>query len=262
MSRYIRSTLFGVVLASLLAVGSSAAAAAPLTPYHEPPLLLARGQAVTLAYALLPGTARGTLFVRNESQQSYTRLPLRAGTYCPGDPADAAAMRRDKVCGEALVAHLPRALVSGSKLLYYAVLHDPVSGRSATVPAEGARRPQRVWIVDRFQRVQLGTHRFGRPSAPDAVVARTGPSGVGLACCADPPGGDGPSSFDVARDGSIWVLDRLKHRLLVWRTGAAPGPPRTVSLPPALSVSDLALGRNGTIYLRAVDTGDQGHGDK
>ena len=52
MSRYIRSTLLGVVLVSLLAVGSSAAAAAPLTPYHEPPLLLARGQAVTLAYAL------------------------------------------------------------------------------------------------------------------------------------------------------------------------------------------------------------------
>src|SRR5438270_12332708 len=193
-----RTTLLAILLASLLGAGSSAAAAAPLTPYRDPPLLLARGQAVTLAYALLPGTARGTLFVRNESQQSFTRLPLRPGTYCPGDPADTAAMRRDKVCGEALVGHVPRALVSGSKLLYYALLHDPVSGRSATIPAGGVRGPQRVWIVDRFQSVQLGTHRFGRPTAPDAVVARTGPAGVGLACCADPPGGDGPSSFDIA----------------------------------------------------------------
>jgi hypothetical protein len=34
----------------------------------------------------------------------------------------------------------------------------------------------------------------------------------------------GPWSFDVARDGSIWLLDEVKHRLLVWRRGR-PGRP-------------------------------------
>src|SRR5205823_5874522 len=77
-----------------------------LVPYHEPPLLLPAGRPVTLAYALLPGSARGTLFVRNDLQQRYTRLPLSHGTYCPGDAADAAAMRRDKVCGAALLARV------------------------------------------------------------------------------------------------------------------------------------------------------------
>jgi hypothetical protein len=255
--------MLGTMLAALLGSGWSAAAApTALVAYHEPPLLLSAGRQVTLAYALLPGSARGDLFVRNNLQRSYTRLPLSHGTYCPGDPADAPAMRRDKVCGAGLLAHVPSALVKGSKLFYYAVLRDRASGRSVTVPAGGARHPQRVWIVGRFFAVRLGAHSFGHVSAPNAIVARIGPGGVGLSCCADPPGGDGPSSFDVARNGSIWVLDRLNHRLLVWRSGSSAGPERSVTLPPALSVSDFALGRDGTIYARAADTADQGHGDK
>jgi hypothetical protein len=253
MSRYIRLTLLGLMLVSIFGSGSAAAGARALAPYHEPPLLLQRGRAVALAYALLPGSARGSVFVRNSQQRTYTRLPLTPATYCPGDPADAAAMRRDKVCGEALVGHVPGTLVTGSKLFYYAVLRDPASGRSTTVPAGGARDPQRVWILDRFQPVRLGAQSFGHVSTPNAVVARTGPAGVGLTCCADPPGGDGPSSFDVARDGSIWVLDRLKHRLLVWRAGSASQPERVVSLPGNIFVNDFALGRDGTIYARSAD---------
>jgi hypothetical protein len=253
MSRYIRLTLVGLTLASIFGSGSAAAGARALAPYHEPPLLLQHGRAVALAYALLPGSVRGSVFVRNSQQQTYSRLPLTRATYCPGDPADAAAMRRDKVCGEALVGHVPGTLVTGSKLFYYAVLRDPASGRSTTVPAGGARAPQRVWILDPFQSVRLGTQSFGHLSVPDAVVARTGPAGVGLACCADPPGGDGPSSFDVARDGSIWVLDRLNHRLLVWRAKSAAQPERVVSLPGNVYVNDFALGRDGTIYARSAD---------
>jgi hypothetical protein len=250
MFRQFRTTLLGLVLAAVLGSGSAAAAPAPLTAYHEPPLLLTRGEGVTLAYALLPGSARGSLFVRNSRQRGYTRLPLEVGTYCPGDPADAAAMRRDKVCGAALVARVPAALVSGSKLFYYAALHDPATGRSTTIPSGGARSPQRVWIVDRFQPIRLGLHSFGHVSPPDAVLARTGPAEVGLSCCSDPPGGDGPSSFDVSPDGSAWVLDRLNHRLLVSRSGR---PERSVRLPAGLWATDFALGRNGSIYVRSTD---------
>jgi len=263
VSRCLRLLLIGTMLAALLGSGWSAAATPTgLVAYHEPPSLLSTGRQVTLAYALLPGSARGTLFVRNNLQRRYTRLPLSRGTYCPGDPVDAAAMRRDKVCGDALLARVPSALVTGSNLFYYAVLRDPASGRSATVPTDGARHPQRVWIVARFLAVRLGAHGFGHVNTPSAIVARTGPGGVGLSCCADPPGGDGPSSFDVARNGSIWLLDRVNHRLLVWRAGSPAGPGRSVILPPALSVSDFALGRDGTIYVRAADTADQGRGNK
>jgi hypothetical protein len=79
---------------------------------------------------------------------------------------------------------------------------------------------------------------------------------VGLSCCADPPGGDGPSSFDVARDGSIWVLDKLHHRLLVWRPGLPSRPLRSIGLPRRLDADDFALGLHATIYVRAADRAD------
>ena len=102
--------------------------------------------------------------------------------------------------------------------------------------------------------VPLGTHQFGHLRAPGAIVAQAGPNEVGFkkdgkGCgCTDGPAG--PVTFDVARNGSIWVLDVLNHRLLVWRAGR-PARPRTLSLK-GLDVRDFALGRDGTIYLYAV----------
>ena len=260
LSRMIAVAAALPALSAAATVGPAAAAPARLAPYHEPPWLVARGRSVTLAYALLGGSVRGTLYVRNDLQRGFTRLRLMRGPYCPGDPADARAMQRDKVCGEALLARVPGKLVTGSKLFYYAVLRDPSSGRSTTVPSGGARRPQRVWVVDRLLPVPLGIHRFGHVRAPDAIVAHAGPTSVGLTCCSDPPGGDGPSSFDVGADGSISVLDRLNHRLLVW--GREARAPRSVRLPRNLDVTDFALGRDGTIYARAGDTAALGRGSK
>jgi len=102
--------------------------------------------------------------------------------------------------------------------------------------------------------VPLGTHQFGHLRAPDAIVAKAGPNEVGFkmngrGCgCTDGPAG--PVSFDVARNGSIWVFDVLNHRLLVWQPGH-PAHPRSISLK-GLDVRDFALGRDGTIYLNAV----------
>ena len=232
-----------LLLAALLGLSSSAGAApAGLAPYHEPPWLVTRGASPTLAYALLPPSATGTAYVRSGLRGGFTRIALRRGTYCPGDPADAAAMRRDKVCGSALLARVPRSLTLGSRLFYYAVIKD--HGRSVTVRSPG------LWIVRRFVEIRLGAHRFDRFTTPEAVVARTGPHGVGITCCADPPGGDGPSSFDVAADGSVWVLDRINHRLLVWKGAAPSAPPRSVPLPTRLEVNDFTLGDDGTIYVR------------
>ena len=265
MSSLVRSLLLPAVLAAIAGAGtapSKAAGPVGLSPYHEPPWLIQRGKPVTLAYALLNSSTRGTLYVRNNLRRSYTRLSLTRGAYCPGDAIDAAAMQRDKVCGDALVAHVPGTLTAGSKLFYYAVLRDPASGRSATVPSGGAARPQRVWIIDRFLATSLGAHRFGHLRGPDAIVARAGPDDVGVTCCADPPGGDGPSSFDIAADGSIWLLDRLNHRLLVWRAGHPARPVRSVTLPRNFDVRDFALGHKGTIFVRAGDTADLGKGNK
>jgi hypothetical protein len=115
--------------------------------------------------------------------------------------------------------------------------------------------------------VPLGTHRFGHLSAPDAIVARAPAQDVGFECgkpsaCSSvtSEGGGcgcidvlphGPTSFDIGRDGSIWLFDGIKHRLLVWQRGRPSGPARSVPLPANVWDSDFALGRDGTIYLFA-----------
>jgi len=103
--------------------------------------------------------------------------------------------------------------------------------------------------------VPLGAHQFGHLRSPDAIVARAGPTEVGFkkggtGCgCTDGPAG--PVSFDVARNGSIWLFDVLNHRLLVWQPGRPAHPARSIELK-GLDVRDFVLGRDGTIYLNAV----------
>ena len=101
--------------------------------------------------------------------------------------------------------------------------------------------------------VSLGAHRFGRVREPDAIVARakvgSGNDMVGLSC--PPPGGqgrcDGPTSFDIAPDGWVWVLDGSNERLLGWSPGHPLAPSRTIRL--SFAPSDMAIGPDGTFYV-------------
>jgi hypothetical protein len=100
--------------------------------------------------------------------------------------------------------------------------------------------------------VPLGTHRFGHLRTPDTIVAHADPDQVGFT--RPPPGVDGvaygPWSFDVAHDGSIWLLDEINHRLLTWRPGQPDHPARSVRLPldPLERVADFAVAPDHTIY--------------
>lgn len=105
--------------------------------------------------------------------------------------------------------------------------------------------------------VALGAHRFGHLRQPDAIVAKAGPDEVTFV--SPPPGADGlnfgPMSFDVTRDGSVWLLDGAdKQRLLVWQPGRPSRPARAVALPddPLERIADFAIGRDGTIYASYV----------
>jgi hypothetical protein len=106
--------------------------------------------------------------------------------------------------------------------------------------------------------VRLGAHRFGHLSAPDAIVATAGPNDVGF--WEPPNGGDGapfgPWSFDVAEDGSVWLLDEVNNRLLVWSPDRPDRPARTVPLPFRAPV-DFALGLGGTVYVFSAPAGER-----
>lgn len=182
-------------------------------------------------------SATGVLYVRNDLQQRFTAVPLTlrkaARWRLQLEPNDAARLLR---------ATVPARLVRGSRLFYYAVIRDG-RGRSVRVPSGGAAAPRSTWILSGARNVALGVHRFGHATAPEAVVAKAAAADVsfptGEPCC-------GPSSFDIDRDGSVWLLDGGNQRLLVWRA-THPGSPRPLRLP--IPTGDFALGATGQIYV-------------
>ena len=121
-------------------------------------------------------------------------------------------------------------------------------GLAAALVAPAAAAPIR-WLP-----VKLGIHRFGHLTEPEATAARASAREVGFSrpakgTCGCGDGPRGPIVFHVAPDRSIWLLDGLNHRLLVWRSGRPAHPARRVAVPRELNVRDFAVGRDGTIYL-------------
>jgi hypothetical protein len=219
----------------------SAAVTAPSAMPAPPPLaahqdgvvgpLLVPGDRVEIRYVVeTPGVKApiGTLYVRNDLQKSFTSVALTAKRY-------------HRATVHAVV---PAGLIRGRKLLYYAVVKDPATGRSVTVPAGGAATPQSAFVLEKPVIVRLGTHRFGHTRKPEAVVARARPDQVGWL---HEGVNSGPETFLVDRHRSIWLHDEVNHRLLVWRPGRPGTVARTVTLP-FLNGEDVALGPAGTVY--------------
>ena len=236
------SLICGVALAAAALAQSAAPAVQPLAAHQEPRgigNLVAPGDRVEIVYSVDTPHVRspkGSLYVRNDLQRRFTALPL-------------------KLDGKTTVqARVPARLIRGHKLLYYAVLREPRSGRSVTIPALGAAAPQSALVLGKAIVVRLGTHRFDQPRSPDAVVARASAADVGFENNQEYH--FGPQTFLVGRDGSILLHDGLKQRLLVWKPGRPDVFERSVSLPFFAGDNDVALGRDGSLYVvRAMGKG-------
>ena len=176
----------------------------------------------------------GWLYVRNDLEKSYQRLPMTLKTVT-GTGGKQPQLRAD----------VPASLIRGEMLLYYVVIRDPGSGRSATDPASGAKAPERAWILAQPTAVDLGAHVFDHTRRPEAVVARAGPADVKFQTEGDPLG---PQTFVVGSDRSIWLLDGLNQRLLVWRPGKPAAAARSLPLPFFSPDTDFALGPAGALY--------------
>jgi hypothetical protein len=225
-----------VLSAVVAAVG---APAAPLAVHQEPLIrhLLVPGERVEIGYAVdTPGVTSpaGTLFVRDDLQTGFVRVPMKLGSITLPSGRE-----------PRLSAVVPSRLVRGHRLLYHVVVQDPASGRSVEAT------PDSAWVLEKPFVVRLGVHRFGRTRAPEAVVARAGPLDVGFRTQGDVAG---PQTFLVGPDRSIWLLDGLKQRLLVWRAGRPGAIARTVRLPHFSPDTDFALGPRGTTYDAWWDT--------
>ena len=235
-----------VVAGALLAVadGSSArvAASKALVVAGGTGNLHMPGDRVIVRYTVYSGTSavHGTLYVRNDLQATFTRLRLVPGSF---------------------QAQVPVRLIHGRRLLYYAVFHDPVTGRSVTLPAAGPRAPRVGWILGSPAVIRLGTHRFGQTPPAGTVVARAAADAVRWR---DPGPGlglkAGPQSFLVRHDGSVWLDDEVNDRLLVWPSGQPDAVPRVVPLPYGSGSSDITFGPGGSLYItRVAGTGRATH---
>jgi len=194
--------------------------------------LVMPGDRAIVRYSVYSGSkaVRGSLYVRNDLQKSFTRLPLtRVNNY---------------------QVRVPNRLIRGRRLVYYAAIRDPRSRRALRLPAHGVAT---TWILEKPAVVKLGAHQFGKTKAPEAVVARASADQVGI----EPPTpgqlpGFGPQTFLVGKDGSIWLHDSLNSRLLIWEAGHPETIARTVKFPFVAYDNDVAFGPNGSIYVTRV----------
>jgi len=212
---------------------------------HVPPLLTTPGERVALRYdAYCLGSdeggesscdVEGTAYVRPGDSGMFTEIPILV------DPAAPEGR---------YVAALPEAARWNDGFSYYAVFVDRASGATVTVPSGGASAPQQSLPLGRAVQIELGTHAFGVAREHDARVAQAawgnGAKDVGLEQGRNLPP-IGGSSFDVARDGTILVLDEAHRRVLSWGKGARA--PEGVPVAVDGTLADMSLAPDGTIYV-------------
>ena len=237
----------GLAPASVIHQPAADAASPFIEATHLPPLLTRAGETVDLRYDVYCSAAgneetedgcdaSGSVFVRPGEAGSFEEIVLELD-------ANAAEGR--------YVAHVPRAVAtSRDGFSYYATLTSNATGATTTLPAGGSASPQRSLPLGEDVDVRLGTHVFGTTRAPDRRVVDVAwgdaegeiglEQGQGLA----PIGG---SSFDVARDGTVTVLDEAHRRLLRW----LPGRKKAAEVPVAVNgtLADIAVADDGSTYV-------------
>jgi len=244
-------TACAVALAAITDTGTAQQPAASPEPWieatHLPPLLTAAGEPVELRYDAfcvvddgvdvdMPCDVQASVYARRGAAGRFEELAVREELGSPDGR---------------FVAPVPPSLAgSPSGFSYYAVLRDRRTGATTTLPAGGAVAPQRSRPLGRAVEISLEPHRFGELRRASARVVEApwgaGPGAVGLehGRSLPPTGG---SSFDVASDGTVHVLDEANRRVLRW----APRASRPDELPVAVNgtIADLAVGHDGTMYV-------------
>jgi hypothetical protein len=230
----------GIALSSVSAASGPTAAAPDLDAVHVPPVLTRAGEPVTLRYAIVcaprdDGEAcdgSGSVFVRRGQSGPFEQLALRRG--------------EDSRDGRYFV-DLPREIASWpAGFSYYATLRDGGSGATITIPAGGAAAPQRSVPLRDATEVVLGAHAFGRDrTADERVVAAAWGGAVGEAGLVGSRelGFVGPSSFDVAADGSVVLLDQVNARVQRWSRAGV----KVTSLEVSGGLADFALEPGGAM---------------
>ncbi len=230
----------GIALTSISAASGPKPAVSGLDAVHVPPLLTRPGEPVTLRFAIVcaprddgePCDGSGSIYVRAGQSGPFRQLELSRG--------------EESSDGRYFV-ELPSELASARDgFSYYAVLRDRTSGATMTLPAGGEAAPQRSFPLRHVTEIALGLHVFGHERAPDEhVLAAPWGSDVGEVGLAGSRelGFGGPSSFDVASDGTVAVLDQVNTRIQRWSRAGV----KATSVDVSGGLADFALETDGTM---------------
>jgi hypothetical protein len=241
--RIIAAVLFAATVGTLtpLAAPAWAESRTPPVAVHASPSPVAAGHAVILSGSVGPVAATSdcsSIILYSDAFDPVNRVGHLIAVYATAKPTGAFAA----------TTTIPRSKPAGTYPIYLRCGGATIGGGTLVVRATTTTTGPSL--------VPLGSHQFGHLRAPDAIVAQAGPNQVGFS--SPPKGADGlsfgPWSFDVARDGSIWLLDEVNYRLLVWQPGRPAQPARTVRLPqdPLERIADFAVAFDGTIYATYV----------
>ncbi len=229
----------GIGLTSVSAASGPTPAASGVDAVHVPPVLTRPGEPVTLRYAIIcaprddgePCDGSGSVYVRAGHSGVFRQLTLTRG---------------ENSSNGRYFVDVPREIASSrAGFSYYAILRD-ATGATITVPAGGSAAPQRSVPLREAAEVALSAHVFGRERAPDErVVAAAWGSEVGEAGLVGSRelGFVGPSSFDVAADGSVAVLDQVNARVQHWSRAGV----KATSLEVSGGLADFALEPGGVM---------------
>jgi len=245
----VAGTVAGSALAVLVDSGTAQRADASPEPWieasHLPPLLTVADEPAELRYDAFclaeedadePCEVDATVYVRRGDSGDFRELPVT-------DDRGSSQGR--------LVALVPPELSRAPQgFSYYAVLRASRTGATVTLPAGGATAPQRSRPLGRAVEVSLEEHRFGAVRRPAARVVAA-PWGSGVGAVGLEPGRQltpiGGSSFDVAADGTVHILDEANRRILRWRPGATA--PDEVPVAINGTIAELAVAADGTAHV-------------
>jgi hypothetical protein len=239
---FVVGALVGATILTVNVVGASSPERPPAAGsfgeiLHTPVLLARAGEPVELRYDVVCGvpkdgsrpvcSPKGSVFVRPEGRARFVELPLA---------------RED---GGLLAATVP-VDEARSGFDYYAEIENG-RDQTARLPEAASAAPHHVWPLRSWTTVALD-EPFHGTRAPDSVAARfawgKGEQALGLDTGRE-QSRIGPSAFDVASTGSIVLLDQVNRQLVVMRGGER----RNLPIAFAGGEGDLAVGRDGTIYV-------------
>jgi hypothetical protein len=243
----------GLTVGVLAGVAAGAALLAPAaSPPHGPspqilhasPAVVAAGEDVTLSAATV---------CRTPGSDSCRVVDSVAHIRSAGAAEWAPVSGQAKGGGYRFV--VPAALVPEQGFSYWLEFHTR-DGASVAYPPAGERSPIRVITTAGLVHRALPSFSWDEVHRPDGVAARL-PFGDDAGEAGRVEGGseeisEGPSSFDVGPDGSIYVVDWLNDRVEVF------SPRNTFERAIPLSGNrpmDLAVSREGRLYLSTLGLG-------